>query len=156
MAKYSSGRYALRISDRSGMAFPYNEMVQEWNGSWVHVSEFEPKQPQLDPRNHPRDFTALQHAKPQIANARVYVGNNTVRTPTGEVVLSPSGDVYDGVGDGTAVNSFQTLLEPVTNYYANGVAYADTQRSMMPLSVQQPQKSTGLLSRAGNVTVSTS
>ena len=95
MSKYSSGKFALRISDRSGMAFPYNEMVQEWNGSWVHTSEFEPKQPQLDPRNHPRDFTALQHAKPQIANSRVYVGNNTVRTPTGNVVLSPNGDVYD-------------------------------------------------------------
>ena len=31
------------------MAFPYNEMVQEWNGSWVHTSEFEPKHPQLEP-----------------------------------------------------------------------------------------------------------
>ena len=156
MGKYASGKFALRISDRSGMAFPYNEMVQEWNGSWVHVTEFEAKQPQLDPKNHPRDFKALQHAKPQIANSRVYVGNNTVRTPTGDVVLSPNLDVYDGVGDGTAVNSFQTLLEPVTNYYANGVAYADTQRSMMPLSVQKPQKSTGLLSRVGNVTVTVS
>jgi len=156
MGKYSSGKFALRISDRSGMAFPYNEMVREWTGSWVHYSEFEPKQPQLDPKNHPTDFTALEHAKPQIADSRVYVGNNTVRSPTGDVVLSPNLDVFDGVGDGTAVNSFQTLLEPVTNYYANGVAYADTQRSMMPLSVQQPQRTTGLLSRTGNVTVTTS
>jgi hypothetical protein len=156
MGKYASGKFALRISDRSGMAFPYNEMVREWNGSRVHTSEFEPKQPQLDPKNHPKDFTALEHAKPQIADSRVYVGNNTVRSPTGDVVLSPNLDVYDGVGDGTAVNSFQTLLESVTNYYANGVAYADTQRSMMPLSVQQPQRTTGLLSRTGNVTVTTS
>ena len=49
MGKYASGKFAKRISDRSGMAFPYNEMVQEWNGSWVHISEFEPKQPQLEP-----------------------------------------------------------------------------------------------------------
>ena len=156
MGKYSSGKFALRISDRSEMAFPYNEMVREWTGSWVHYSEFEPKQPQLDPKNHPTDFTALEHAKPQISDARVYVGNNAVRSPTGDVVLSPNLDVFDGVGDGTAVNSFQTLLEPVTNYYANGVAYADTQRSMMPLSVQRPQRTTGLLSRTGNVTVTTS
>ena len=156
MGKYASGKFALRISDRSGMAFPYNEMVREWTGSWVHYRELEPKQPQLDPNNHPKDFTALEHAKPQIADSRVYVGNNTVRSPTGDVVLSPNLDVYDGVGDGTAVNSFQTLLESVTNYYANGVAYADTQRSMMPLSVQQPQRTTGLLSRTGNVTVTTS
>ena len=49
MGKYASGKFAKRISDRSGMAFPYNEMVQEWTGSWVHISEYEPKHPQLEP-----------------------------------------------------------------------------------------------------------
>ena len=43
MAKYATGKYAKAISDRSGMEFPYREMVREWNGSFVHVSEFEPK-----------------------------------------------------------------------------------------------------------------
>ena len=46
----SKGKYAQFISDRSGQAFPYKEMVIEWNGSRVHVSEFEPKQPQLEPK----------------------------------------------------------------------------------------------------------
>ena len=50
MGKYASGKFAKRISDRSGMAFPYNEMVREWNGAFVHISEYEPKQPQLDPK----------------------------------------------------------------------------------------------------------
>jgi len=27
MTTFSQGKYALAISDRSGMAFPYNEMV---------------------------------------------------------------------------------------------------------------------------------
>ena len=45
MAKYATGKYAKAISDRSGLEFPYREMVREWNGSFVHVSEFEPKQP---------------------------------------------------------------------------------------------------------------
>ena len=49
MSKLSRGKYSQAISDRSGMAFPYNEMVKEWNGSLVHVSEFEAKQPQLQP-----------------------------------------------------------------------------------------------------------
>ena len=35
MAKYASGKRSLAISDRSGMAFPYTEMVREWNGSLV-------------------------------------------------------------------------------------------------------------------------
>ena len=43
MAKFAQGRFALSISDRSGLAFPYTEMVREWNGAWVHISEFEKK-----------------------------------------------------------------------------------------------------------------
>ena len=75
MAKYSSGRYALRISDRDGQAYPYNEMVQEWTGSWVHTSEYEHKSPLLDPRYHPTDPQSLAHAKPQIADVNIVVGN---------------------------------------------------------------------------------
>ena len=44
------GKQALAISDRSGMRFPYSEMVREWNGSLVHYSEYEAKQPQLEPK----------------------------------------------------------------------------------------------------------
>ena len=40
MGKYASGKRALAISDRSAMAFPYTEMVREWNGSLVHTSEY--------------------------------------------------------------------------------------------------------------------
>ena len=38
MPRYATGRFAKRISDRSGLAFPYNEMVKEWNGSTVHYT----------------------------------------------------------------------------------------------------------------------
>jgi len=64
MAVFSQGKYALAISDRSGMAFPYNEMVREWNGALVHVSEYEPKQPQLEPTPTSADPQALQRARP--------------------------------------------------------------------------------------------
>ena len=64
MGQFSKGRNALMISDRSGAAFPYREMVQEWNGLWVHNSEYEPKQPQISPRPVGADPQALQHAKP--------------------------------------------------------------------------------------------
>ena len=46
-------------------------MVKEWNGSTVHISEFETKHPQLDPRYHPTDAQSLQNAKPQIVSAKV-------------------------------------------------------------------------------------
>tara|TARA_Y100001978_G_scaffold110792_1_gene98815 strand:- start:161 stop:562 length:402 start_codon:yes stop_codon:yes gene_type:complete len=80
MPRYASGKFAKRISDRSGLAFPYNEMVQEWNGSWVHISEFEPKQPQLEPKYHPTDPQSLQYAKPQIIGATVALGGNLSAT----------------------------------------------------------------------------
>jgi hypothetical protein len=64
MSNFSKGKYAQFISDRSGMAFPYKEMVTEWNGSKVHVSEFEPKQPQLEPKPHGADPQGLPMAKP--------------------------------------------------------------------------------------------
>ena len=68
MGKYASGKYALAISDRSGMAFPYTEMVREWNGSLVHTSEYEPKQPQLEPKPVGSDPQALFNPRPQPAS----------------------------------------------------------------------------------------
>jgi len=62
----ATGKYAKAISDRSGFAFPYNEMVKEWNGSFVHRSEFEEKHPQLEPRKHKPDGQALKNARPPV------------------------------------------------------------------------------------------
>ena len=62
-SRFSKGRHALSISDRSGAAFPYIEMVREWNGAWVHTSEFEIKQPQIQPRPVGADPQALQFAR---------------------------------------------------------------------------------------------
>ena len=68
MPKYAAGKYAYAISDRSGLRFPYNEMVREWNGSLVHVSEFEPKQPQLEPKPVGSDPQALFNPRPKPAS----------------------------------------------------------------------------------------
>ena len=64
MSNFSKGKHAQFISDRSGMAFPYKEMVKEGNGARVHTSEFEPKQPQLQPKPHGADPQGLPMAKP--------------------------------------------------------------------------------------------
>ena len=64
MAKLSRGKHAQAISDRSGMAFPYQEMVKEWNGSFVHNSEFEAKQPQIQPTRFTGDPQGLMNARP--------------------------------------------------------------------------------------------
>ena len=65
---YASGKHAYAISDRSGLRFPYSEMVREWNGSLVHYSEFEAKQPQLEPKPVGSDPQALYNPRPQPAS----------------------------------------------------------------------------------------
>ena len=65
MAKYAKGKYALAISDRSGQAFPWREMVTEWNGAFVHITEYERKQPQLEPKPFVADPQGLEQARPQ-------------------------------------------------------------------------------------------
>ena len=64
MAKFAKGKHALAISDRSGLAFPWRQMVTEWNGAFVHYSEYEPKQPQLEPKPFVADPQGLEQARP--------------------------------------------------------------------------------------------
>ena len=68
MGVYATGKHALAISDRSGLRFPYLEMVREWNGSLVHYSEYEAKQPQLDPQFVAGDAQALLNPRVQRAS----------------------------------------------------------------------------------------
>ena len=68
MGTFAKGKQAYAISDRSGMRFPYREMVREWNGFLVHYSEYEPKQPQLDPKPVGSDPQALFNPRPQPAS----------------------------------------------------------------------------------------
>jgi hypothetical protein len=72
---HASGKYAKAISDRSGMEFPFNEMVKEWNGSLVHKSEFEAKHPQQERQRHAADAQSLQDARPaRVEPLTVFVG----------------------------------------------------------------------------------
>ena len=79
---YARGKYALAISDRSGGIFPYSEMVKEWNGSFVHKSEFEAKHPQLEKGSHKVDPEAIKNAlHALIKNKKKYnfLYNNTFK-----------------------------------------------------------------------------
>ena len=93
MGKYASGKHALAISDRSGMAFPYSEMVREWNGSLVHVSEFEAKQPQLEPKPVGNDPQALQNPRveEEATSQLILLNNNPFE------VVNYSGTTYVNV-----------------------------------------------------------
>ena len=82
MSKFAKGKYALAISDRSGQAFPWREMVTEWNGAFVHVSEYEPKQPQLEPKPFVADPQGIEQARPQRIPPDQIAGRNMVANLT--------------------------------------------------------------------------
>ena len=58
------GKHAKFISDRSGLEFPYSEMAIEWNGAKVHISEYEKKHPQLEPKRFMAEPQGLRNARP--------------------------------------------------------------------------------------------
>jgi hypothetical protein len=95
MGGYARGKYALAISDRSGMRFPYSEMVREWNGSLVHYSEFEAKQPQLSPKPIGSDPQALWNPRPQRSSTAtlILLENN----PFEDIINSVDGNTYVNV-----------------------------------------------------------
>ena len=66
---YARGKYAQAISDRSGMAFPYNEMIREWNGMLVHQSEYEARHPQDEPKHYTVEGHGLKNARPARAES---------------------------------------------------------------------------------------
>jgi len=95
MSNTASGKYAKFISDRSGQEFPYKEMVREWNGSFVHASEFEAKHPQLEPKPHTADPQGLRIVRPartEPATQNLLPGNpfNITSGSTTITVTEPS------------------------------------------------------------------
>ena len=89
---FARGKRSLAISDRSGQAFPYTEMVKEWNGSLVHISEFEAKHPQLDPPHTKADAIALRNPRVQKFQQPKTVASN-------DVTIADSGGITVGVAN---------------------------------------------------------
>ena len=109
MAKWATGKRSLSISDRSGMAFPYTEMVKEWNGSLVHYSEFEPKHPQIRRKRVVADAIALQNSRAQdfTFNSGGAVFTTIDLTLPGEFAFESSGMQPD---DGSLQNTRREAL----------------------------------------------
>ena len=96
---FARGKRSLAISDRSGQAFPYTEMVKEWNGSLVHISEFEAKHPQLDPPHTKADAIALRNPRVQKFQQPKTVASN-------DVTIADSGGITVGVANLTLPGDF--------------------------------------------------
>ena len=63
---FASGKYAYRISDRSGFRYKLKDTRKEWNGSIVGKDEYEEKHPQLEPIRVRADNQAIRDARPDI------------------------------------------------------------------------------------------
>ena len=114
MARFAKGSRALAISDRSGAAFPYREMVKEWNGAFVHNSEFEPKQPQLQPHPVGADPQGLMNARPARVEFPVQdiLPNNPFTTTAANASVSVSYPANQ-INEGTTFVRFQDVKSPV-------------------------------------------
>jgi len=93
MANLSRGKYAQAISDQSGMAFPYNEMVTQWDGLFVHFSEVDPKHPQLEPKPTQADGQGLPKARPARVEPPVLI----LLQPNPFETIKYSGNTYVNV-----------------------------------------------------------
>ena len=123
MGKYATGKYAKAISDRSGMEFPYREMLREWNGSLVHVSEYEAKQPQLEPKPHGADGIALLHVRTDRNEP-----STTVRIPDDGFETYQAGSGVINVfspGHGLTDNTTYRFRGPPTTSSGSAFTYAN-------------------------------
>tara|TARA_R100001460_G_scaffold13639_1_gene30740 strand:- start:237 stop:677 length:441 start_codon:yes stop_codon:yes gene_type:complete len=146
MAKYATGKRSQAISDRSGMAFPYTEMVKEWNGSLVHISEFEPKHPQIRRRHNTADAIALQNTRNmKFQQPSVKFSN--------DITISDSGGASVGVANLSLPGdfAFKTQDFEITR---NGVT--SILHSMIPEDPSLQNRRREMLSLIGQVEVSIS
>jgi len=117
MSKYATGKHSKAISDRSGMEFPYREMVKEWNGSFVHYTEYEPKQPQLEPKPIGGDGVALLNVRPDRTEFPTpdFLPNNPFSITNGNKIMTVSFPDYSTEAQGGELNyvRFQGVKTPV-------------------------------------------
>ena len=141
MSRYATGKYSQRISDRSGAAFPYKEMVKEWTGALVHISEYEPKHPQLDPPYHKADPVALQNTRSMDFQQPTVV-NGAIASTGGQGMMTANLTLPGDFAFGTQS----------TQVTSNGITTSIS--SMFPEDPSLQNRRRELISTIGNITVS--
>ena len=147
---YASGKRSKAISDRSGQAFPYREMVKEWTGALVHISEFEPKHPQIDPPYHKADAVALQNPRTMKFQQPTDISTINPQAPNDDTIAD-SGGIFVGVANLSLPGdfAFRTQEFEVTS---NGIT--TTIQSMVPEDPSLQNRRRELISLLGSVGVS--
>ena len=136
---YARGKKSQAISDRSGQAFPYTQMVKEWNGSLVHISEYEPKHPQLDPPYHKADAIALQNPRTMKFQQPTDISTINPQAPN-DNTIADSGGIFVGVANLTLPGDFAFINQGTS--------------AMIPADPSLQNRRRQLDSLIGNTTVS--
>ena len=138
---FATGKRSKAISDRSGMEYPYREMVKEWNGSLVHISEFEPKHPQLDPPYHKADAIALKN--PRVMKFQQPTDISTINPlATNDDTIADSGGIFVVVANLSLPGDFAFITQGTS--------------AMKPADPSLQNRRRELISTLGNVGVSIS
>ena len=158
---FARGKYSQAISDRSGQAFPYSEMVREWNGSLVHMSEYESKHPQLEPKPKGGDAEGLLNARPartapatpRLLNSNAFTSTASSTTvsvfeeahgrTTGDTVCFRDVEQGNAINDANNTSGFTITVTNANNYTFTSTDTADASG-----------KFGGSLASAGPVTIS--
>tara|TARA_R100000231_G_scaffold118829_1_gene88948 strand:+ start:165 stop:587 length:423 start_codon:yes stop_codon:yes gene_type:complete len=136
---FATGKRSKAISDRSGMEYPYREMVKEWNGSLVHISEFEPKHPQLDPPYHKADAIALKN--PRVMKFQQPTDISTINPlAANDDTIADSGGIFVGVANLSLPGDFAFITQGTS--------------AMKPADPSLQNRRRELISTLGNVEVS--
>ena len=75
MARYTKGKHAVAIDDRSGFKVKHKDLRKEWTGMMVHKSDWESKQAQLDPSKYFKNTgsNVIENPRPDTSNDSVVV-----------------------------------------------------------------------------------
>jgi hypothetical protein len=72
---YASGKYSYGLCDYCGQRYPYKILRKNWRGFKVCPSDYEPKEPQLEPLKYRGDAIALLEPRPdRVEPVDVYIG----------------------------------------------------------------------------------
>lgn len=100
MARYTKGKHAVAIDDRSGFKVKHKDLRKEWNGYMVHKNDWESKQPQLDPSKYFKKTTSdvVQNPRPDTSDDETIVKLGRLYQNYSGVMAAYNGTLHTGPG----------------------------------------------------------
>ena len=97
---YAAGKHAYGLCDICGQRYKYSSLKKNWKGYMVCPQDYEPKEPQLQPKAIKGDAVALKDPRPD-------------RTEPVEVALGSAGaSVFQSIGNATGTTNMQPSSTP--------------------------------------------